>query len=208
MMASRSAFVICFWMKVCAAVRARELIGHGHRAHIEVDRQQAAVAVFDVAGAFRARSGCRDRVGALDDAGAGGRRGGRRRGGARLSSSFWNSKKLMVCGTPSSVMMKSFAVRPSIGLPFLSLTLTVSTTSCVLDVNFGRRRAGAAGCCCAGTTAAATGRRHGQEAIAAMRLFRMLEPHPQIESDAAHRVGRCRQAELRARDDRVPRDET
>jgi hypothetical protein len=29
-------------------------------------------------------------------------------------------------------MVKSFAVSPSIGLPFLSFTVTVSTTSCAL----------------------------------------------------------------------------
>src|SRR5213593_2643377 len=47
----------------------------------------------------------------------------------------------MVCGTLSSVIVKSFSVNPSIVLPSLSLTITVSTTSCVstLMVN---------GCCC------------------------------------------------------------
>jgi hypothetical protein len=38
----------------------------------------------------------------------------------------------MVCATPSSVTVKSLAVSPSTGLPFLSFTETVSTTSCVL----------------------------------------------------------------------------
>ena len=38
----------------------------------------------------------------------------------------------MVCGTPFSVTVKSLAVRPSIGLPLLSFTVTVSTTSCVV----------------------------------------------------------------------------
>ena len=33
----------------------------------------------------------------------------------------WNSTKLTICGSPSSVTMKSFAVRPSIGLPVLVL---------------------------------------------------------------------------------------
>src|ERR1700750_2535342 len=40
------------------------------------------------------------------------------------------SQNRIVCGTPSSVSVKSFAVRPSIVLPFLSLTTTVSMTIC------------------------------------------------------------------------------
>ena len=53
-------------------------------------------------------------------------------GGVAASSSFWNSQKLMVCATPSSVIVKSLAVSPSTGFPFLSFTVTVSITSCVL----------------------------------------------------------------------------
>ena len=49
---------------------------------------------------------------------------------------FWYSQKLTVCATPSSVTTKSFAVSPSIGLPLLSVTETVSTTSCVFTVIF------------------------------------------------------------------------
>ena len=52
-----------------------------------------------------------------------------------VSSSFWYSKNLIVCGLPSSVTVKSSAVRPSIALPFLSLTVTSSTTSCALAEN-------------------------------------------------------------------------
>src|ERR1700733_6815334 len=40
------------------------------------------------------------------------------------------SQKRIVCGTPSSVIVKSFAVSPSIFFPFLSLTTTVSMTIC------------------------------------------------------------------------------
>src|SRR6202453_3795846 len=40
------------------------------------------------------------------------------------------SQKRIVCGTPSSVSVKSFAVSPSIVFPFLSLTTTVSMTIC------------------------------------------------------------------------------
>ena len=36
--------------------------------------------------------------------------------------SRWNSTKLIACGSPSSVTVKSFAVSPSIGLPSLSFT--------------------------------------------------------------------------------------
>ena len=37
----------------------------------------------------------------------------------------------MVCGTPSSVSVKSFLVSPSMGLPFLSSTVISSITNCV-----------------------------------------------------------------------------
>jgi hypothetical protein len=56
---------------------------------------------------------------------------------------FWNSTKLTVCGSPSSVMAKSFTANPSIGRPSLSLTLTVWTISRVVLRNVA---AGAAGC--------------------------------------------------------------
>ena len=45
------------------------------------------------------------------------------------SSSFSNSNTLIVCGTPSSVRTKSSLVMPSMGLPSLSVTVTVSTTN-------------------------------------------------------------------------------
>src|SRR5438477_399990 len=55
---------------------------------------------------------------------------------------FWN---VIVCGSLSSVMEKSFAVSPSTGLPSLSLTMTVCTMS-VCPV----RKVG--GCCACGAT--------------------------------------------------------
>src|SRR6185437_804746 len=59
---------------------------------------------------------------------------------AALSSTFWNSAKATFCGTPSSVIEKSLAVRPVTGLPPESVTATVSTTSqeWVEKVNCGR----------------------------------------------------------------------
>src|SRR5260370_23152917 len=66
-----------------------------------------------------------------------------------VSCIFWNSQKLMVCATPSSVMVKSLAVRPSMGLPFLSVTPTVSITNWVLLWNLTVVLAGAGGGCVA-----------------------------------------------------------
>src|SRR5450432_1197155 len=65
-------------------------------------------------------------------------------GGA--STSFWYSQKLMVWGTLSSVTVKSLAVRPSMGLPFLSVTVTVSITSCCVTENLTGPLAGAGVC--------------------------------------------------------------
>src|SRR4029453_9573038 len=104
----------------------------------------------------------------------------------------------MVCGTPSSVMLKSFAVKPSIGLPDLSLTVTVSTVNCAPL----RKTGGACGCgCCA--VSGATSTRASSEA--ALRV--MSEPHPKTALHLAHRVGLTGEAELRAGDNRVHRRE-
>src|SRR5260370_42556705 len=76
-----------------------------------------------------------------------------------VSCIFWNSQKLMVCATPSSVMVKSLAVRPSMGLPLLSVTLTVSTTNWVLLWNLTVPLAGVGGfcvVCCACTASMAS----------------------------------------------------
>src|SRR5260370_27761467 len=48
----------------------------------------------------------------------------------RVDGKDCGSQKRIFCGTLSSVSVKSFAVSPSIGFPFLSLTTTVSMTIC------------------------------------------------------------------------------
>src|SRR5579863_4632544 len=48
------------------------------------------------------------------------------------SSNVWNSKTLIFCGLPSSVMVKSEGFKPSTGLPSLPLIRTSSTTNCVV----------------------------------------------------------------------------
>src|SRR5262249_33256259 len=77
--------------------------------------------------------------------------------------SRWYSTNAIVCGSPSSVTMKSFAVSPSMGLPFLSLTVPVRTISRGVLRNVGvwgvwgvACCAGAAGGCCADRIAAVT----------------------------------------------------
>src|ERR1035437_2582309 len=57
--------------------------------------------------------------------------------GVASSGNVWYSQKLIFWGTPSSVIVKSFVVRPSIGLPFLSLTTTASTTRRVVTEMVG-----------------------------------------------------------------------
>ena len=89
-----------------------------------------------------------------------------RRAAAGALGSRWNSTKLIVCGSPSSVTMKSFAVSPSIGLPSLSFTVTVCTISRVAAAE--RRRAA----CCAGGCAdeqAAAGQRTAATRSASLR---------------------------------------
>src|SRR5579883_18953 len=115
-------------------------------------------------------------------------------GPAGVLSILWNSQNLISCGTPFSVTTKSLAVSPSMGLPFLSLTLTVSTTSCESAVNLIEGTP-AGGCCWASNRGIA---RSGA------RAFRMLEPHPQRGLDAAHGIGGIGQPELGAAEGRVP----
>src|SRR5208337_2691662 len=80
----------------------------------------------------------------------------------------------MVCGWPFSVTTKSLEVSPSIGLPFLSFTETVSTTSWVVAWNFGADSGG--GCWAEKAAAArrmsATGR-SAQESRDDSRLSRL-----------------------------------
>src|SRR5690349_12879787 len=126
-------------------------------------------------------------------------------GASPASWSFWNSQNLIVCGTPFSVTVKSLAVRPSMRLPFLSLTLTISTTSCVLDVNLGMVAGVAAGgvvCCAVSPSGCISEMQVTIDRM--MRLIRILEPHPQIHANTAHRVGRHRQPELRVSGGRIP----
>ena len=49
--------------------------------------------------------------------------------GVAFSVNIWCSQILIVCATPSSVIVKSFAVNPSMGFPFLSFTPTASIIS-------------------------------------------------------------------------------
>src|SRR5438105_8421205 len=68
-----------------------------------------------------------------------------------FSGSFSYSQNLMVCGALFSVIVKSLAVRPSMGLPSLSRTETISTTKFKFVENFaipsGPVVAGGAGTC-------------------------------------------------------------
>ena len=57
--------------------------------------------------------------------------------GAASVARRWNSTNAMSCGCPSSVMTKSCAVSPSIGLPSLSFTATVVTIRRVLERKIG-----------------------------------------------------------------------
>ena len=105
---------------------------------------------------------------------------------------------------------KSVAVRPSIGLPSLSLTLTVCTISRVPLRNVG---AAGAGCCAGGcgrqrTTAQRRDDAEQRRDAASRRdLCACVSRHQNLSRKLrlhlAHRVGDGRQAELRAADDRV-----
>src|SRR5215469_2044181 len=118
------------------------------------------------------------------------------------SSSFWYSKNLMVWGWLSSVMVKSFAVRPSIGLPSLPLTVTVSITSVapVMKVGVAAPDWTLVPTCC--DQAASVNERKAE------RVRRIvLEPHSQGGLHAPHRVGRGGQPELIVSDLRDPTGE-
>src|SRR5690242_19361120 len=88
------------------------------------------------------------------------------------------------------------------GLPFLSVTVTVSITSCESTENFAMPAAGAAagGVCCAGVAgggavccAAAISSQLKKVAV----TFRIwLEPHPEISHQLTHLRRTGRQAEL------------
>jgi len=102
-----------------------------HGRHVKVKREQASIfitAIFRRLGCdlcpselfiqfdlFRARCGCRHR--------------------RLLSREILVLAKRIVCGAPSSVMVKSFAPNPEMNFPCLSFTTTVSTTNCALAVS-------------------------------------------------------------------------
>src|ERR671928_1282697 len=109
----------------------------------------------------------------------------------------------MVCGWPFSVTLKSSAFRPSIGLPLLSSTVTVSITSCELMENLVicGSAAAAGGVCCCGVAAGAWVRGACCAVAARRQLSRIavicrmtLEPHPHGCLQGAHLVGPVRQA--------------
>src|SRR5579862_1818146 len=126
--------------------------------------------------------------------------------GAGVSSSFWNSQMLTSCATPSSVITKSLAVRPSMIFPLLSRAITVSITRLVPVENLAAPLVGCwawpacggvlGGCCClgAGCWAAATRIRRSN----AREIFGIvLEPHSDGGLHAAHAISLGRQtAEL------------
>src|SRR6185436_11714789 len=108
------------------------------------------------------------------------------------ASSFWYSTNAMSCVTPSSVTTKFFAVRPSIGFPFLSFTVTVWTMSSVDD----RKTGACAGCCWA------KGSEPMRSATTSTGGIRALisEPEDEVRHDPAHLTCVRRPAELRAGD--------
>src|SRR6202012_1904901 len=99
----------------------------------------------------------------------------------------------MVWETPSSVRAKSLAVSPGMNFPCLSLTTTVSTTSCDLtETVYGCESLEVLFCpiCCAVASAEVVRRK-------ARRRF-ISEPQTQLSFQAAHRVGVNGETELRA----------
>src|ERR1017187_2562807 len=114
----------------------------------------------------------------------------------------------MVCGLPSSVTTKSLAVRPSMTLPSLSLTLTISSTNWDRLENLTGSPAAAGGFCVAG--AGRGGWACGAPAASietskTMTVGRISSgPQSHIGSDYAHRIGAAGQPELRAQDIGIP----
>ena len=142
MIATRSAGAICVSMYLLRRGVGAHQIGGRHRRQIEVQDQQPAVAVAECRRAAEPRSAPGSPDG--DSGRAGGRRAARGVGGAPRRPRRRQPLELdeaIVCGSPSSVTVKSFAVSPSIGLPSLSLTVTVSTINRV-----PLRKTGGVGC--------------------------------------------------------------
>ena len=158
MIAIRSAGVICDADVAQRRLVGADLIAGRHGGQVEVQDQQPAIAEPGVAGGDRGEAALRDRchlgtgAGAAAGAGAGGACATwSPAGAAGTSGSRWNSTNAMSCGWPSSVTTKSRAVSPSTGLPSLSFTVTVCTTSRV-----PLRKIGCS--CCCGKAAAASRR--------------------------------------------------
>src|SRR5437868_1691314 len=123
-------------------------------------------------------------------------RSGVREVSLRLVGIDCGSQKRIVCGTPSSVRVKSFAVRPSIVFPFLSLTTTVSMTICDRTDNVGvSLLPGVAFCPICWASA-------WMPSVASRRIVNRdrIRSKPQARRDeqAAHGVGSRRQSEERA----------
>src|SRR5580692_990702 len=109
----------------------------------------------------------------------------------------------MLCSAPSSVTVKSFAVRPSTGLPLLSFTFTVSTTNWLLVENVdGPAPAGAFWPICWASKGRAPPRTNKSRTNMARGIS--LEPHYEPYRHTAHRIGCCRKTELRAAKRGVP----
>src|ERR1700677_5005325 len=119
--------------------------------------------------------------------------------GDAFSVSAWCSQKRIVWATPSSVRAKSLAVSPGMNFPCLSLTTTVSTTSCDLTETVYGESLEVLFCpiCCAVASAVVVRRSRGVRRL-------ISEPQAQLSFQAAHRVGVKRETELRAVHGRVP----
>ena len=109
-----------------------QLVGRPHGGHVEIKSQQAAILVAFVFRRFGRDLGAGEALVEFDLFGC--------RGARRARATHWRRgpdarRKLIFCGTPSSVIAKSLAVSPWMSLPCLSFTTTVSTTSCDLTVS-------------------------------------------------------------------------
>ena len=194
---------ICVSMNFCALRVRAHLIGGRHRRQIEVQHQQPAIPVADVAA-----GGEEICVGAADcrrlaPAAAQRARGVRQRRSASCASgaaSRWNSTKVIACGSPSSVTEEVLGREALDGLAVLVLDgdglddeagAASKRRVCAGLVRGGGPRQRAHGCDNRDTTSSK--RRSGSR----QNLIRRLVCTLRIG------FGTIRQAELRAADDRV-----
>src|SRR5579872_5554649 len=120
--------------------------------------------------------------------------------GTGVVSSSWKVQILTSCGLPSSVTVKSLAVRPLMGLPSLSFTLTISTISVALASNLKPPPLtvrGALVCCCAEAT-----RSQARKVAVSDRIFLEVESQGCIEG--AHRIHAGGEPELGTADGGIP----